>query len=229
MARKGRDNYWFGPILYYPNPDDTPAYTGGEFLQVYMGQHEWVAIRCTDYTEIWDDPGWEGDIKGWGWFAPEDRGYLRTPTQRDRFYERLIKFRDELDALPTANDAYMRWMVLLNMVKDDPTAEAAREVFSLGDAFRIGPNRKNVRGLMWSNWNHALHMSFGKFLEESDTWAARRMKWVNAASIRRRGEIEPPARKGGPPITSDDLLFTEREKLFEYLGPDDPLCPSPDA
>jgi len=36
---------------------------------------------------------------------------------------------------------------------------------------------------------------------------------------------EPPERLEGKPITVDTLLFADREKLQDYLGEEDPLCP----
>ena len=114
--------YLYGPIYEYPDPAGDGSVPGGDFVQVYIGQHEWVAIRCDDLQENWLDPGWEGDPIGWGW----------------------------------------------------------------------------IEGMETSLFNSPGHVS---------------------------QEIEPPARKDGKPITSDQLLFADKAKLQEYLGPDDPLSP----
>jgi len=43
---------------------------GKLFVQVYLGQHEWIAISVEDTSERYLDPGWEGTEFGWG-FVPE--------------------------------------------------------------------------------------------------------------------------------------------------------------
>jgi hypothetical protein len=97
-----------GPILKY-----------GEklYVQVYLGQHEWLIVNVDDPTEMHPDPGWEGTQYGWA--------------------------------------------------------------FIFG-SFKL-------------NWN---------------------------------GEpLDPPERLAGKPITGDALLFSEPEKLRDYLGAGDPHCP----
>lgn len=97
-----------------------PVHRHGDalYVQVYLGQHEWLAFCVEDAREVWSDPGWEGTLHGWAY-------------------------------LPRENAAY-------------------------------------------------------------------------ATELGTRGEICPPERPGKP-ITGDELLQADLEKLRAYLGPDDPL------
>jgi hypothetical protein len=100
---------------------DGPVHKHGEVfcVQVYLGQHEWVALNVDDLREAWDDPGWLGDEQGWGWVT-----------------------------------------------------------------------EKEVQ--------HALDAGI-------------------------KGDLVPPERAGGKPITNDQFMLAEQDKLEAYLGPDDPL------
>lgn len=89
---------------------------GKLFVQVYLGQHEWIAINVEDTSDCYYDPGWEGTEFGWGYVSEADVDWNNCPDE----------------------------------------------------------------------------------------------------------DISPPEREGKP-ITSDQWLFTERDKLEAYLGKDDPL------
>ncbi len=91
-------------------------------VQIYLGQHEWLAINTENSREVFEDPGFEGTVYGWGYVPGEHITY-----------------------------AY--------------------------DLFGINK------------------------------------------------ELEPPYRDGHKAITTDMMLFAEKEKLKEYLGEDDPLSP----
>lgn len=48
----------YGPIF---------KYNGREFLQVYLGQHEWMIIDCEEPTKRYTDPGCRGTVFGFGY------------------------------------------------------------------------------------------------------------------------------------------------------------------
>lgn len=49
-----------------------PIHKHGEkyFVQVYLGQHEWLSINVDNISEIYYSPGWLGDEFGWA-YVPE--------------------------------------------------------------------------------------------------------------------------------------------------------------
>jgi hypothetical protein len=114
-AHPGAEWHEHGPVLKY-----------GDILrvQVYLGQHEWLAINVEDVRDVMNDPGWEGDCFGHAFVAAEHITYA-------------------YDGAPEG-------------------------------------------GLPWT---------------------------------------EAPLRSDGKPITGDELLFADRDKLRAYLGPDDPRSP----
>ena len=44
-----------------------PVYKYGDkfYVQVYLGQHEWLIVNVDDPTEMHSDPGWDGTKYGW--------------------------------------------------------------------------------------------------------------------------------------------------------------------
>lgn len=104
-----------GPIYKFELPEGTRS-----FVQVYLGQHEWLAVNVDDIRDIREDPGWEATEFGWAFVPDHD----------------------------------------------------------LGMAMLHGPRGK---------------------------------------------ELPTPIRKEGKPITVDQILFADKDKLNKYLGPDDPL------
>jgi len=44
---------------------------GQLFVQLYQGQHEWLAANLDDLTDVRHDPGYEGTVFGWAYIDRE--------------------------------------------------------------------------------------------------------------------------------------------------------------
>lgn len=45
------------------------------YVQIYVGQHEWIAINADDISERYNDPGWQGTEYGYG-YVTYDRAHF---------------------------------------------------------------------------------------------------------------------------------------------------------
>lgn len=62
-AHPGAQWHEYGPIH---------KHEGVLYVQVYLGQHEWIAVLLEDTRTCHNDPGWEGTEFGYGWVSEAD-------------------------------------------------------------------------------------------------------------------------------------------------------------
>lgn len=57
--------------------EEGPVHKHGDkfYVQVYLGQHEWLAVNVDDVREVWSDPGWEGTEYGCAYVPEEEIKY----------------------------------------------------------------------------------------------------------------------------------------------------------
>lgn len=48
---------------------------GVRYVQVYLGQHEWLAMNIDNLMDVYEDPGWEGTEHGYAWVPYEEIRY----------------------------------------------------------------------------------------------------------------------------------------------------------
>ena len=56
----------YGPNIKDSRTGPIHKHDGLLYVQIYMGQHEWLALQVEDPTVVFLDPGWEGTEFGWG-------------------------------------------------------------------------------------------------------------------------------------------------------------------
>jgi len=49
---------------------------GQDFVQIYLGQHEWMAVNVADPADVRCDPGYNGVVFGYGQIILEDREFI---------------------------------------------------------------------------------------------------------------------------------------------------------
>ena len=68
-AQPDAELWRYGPVL---------KYDGREFVQVYIGQNEWVVISLENPNEFYEDPGWQGTEAGWVFVDIKSASYRRS-------------------------------------------------------------------------------------------------------------------------------------------------------